>query len=192
MFIKFIRIIKSNIESNINFLINLYSLKISHVNYSFIHINGVLRIRNAGKISISENATINSGQKYNPIGGDSIAQIICMNNAEIIIGKNFRMSNSTLVSHQKIIIHDNVFIGGGVKIWDTDFHSMNILDRMNEDKNINTAQITIHNNVFIGANTIILKGVSIGKNSIIGAGSVVTKSIPENSVYAGNPAKKIS
>lgn len=53
------------------------------------------------------------------------------------------------------------------------------------------ANVIIEDKVFVGANTIILPGVKIGKNAIVGAGSVVTKSIPENSVYAGNPAKMI-
>ena len=49
----------------------------------------------------------------------------------------------------------------------------------------------IEDYVFIGVNCVILPGVKIGKNSIIGAGSIVTKNIPENSVAAGNPAKVI-
>lgn len=52
--------------------------------------------------------------------------------------------------------------------------------------------VEIEDNVFVGANTTILPGVKIGKGSIVGAGSVVTKSIPENSVACGCPAKVIS
>lgn len=52
-------------------------------------------------------------------------------------------------------------------------------------------EINIGNNVWIGSHAIILPGVTIGNNSIIGAGSVVTKNVDENSVYAGVPAKKI-
>lgn len=51
--------------------------------------------------------------------------------------------------------------------------------------------MVIEDNVFIGARCIILKGVTIGENSIVGAGSVVTKSIPANEIWAGNPAKFI-
>ena len=51
--------------------------------------------------------------------------------------------------------------------------------------------VIIEDNVFIGARSIILKGVTIGRNSIVGAGSVVTKSIPSNQIWGGNPAKFI-
>ena len=52
-------------------------------------------------------------------------------------------------------------------------------------------QVHIGDNVFVGANTTILPNVTIGANSIIGGGSVVAKSVPENEVWAGNPARKI-
>lgn len=84
-------------------------------------------------------------------------------------------------------------IGGGVCIYDTDFHSLDpILRNSAEDiKFRKTKAILIKENAFIGAHSIILKGVTIGKNSIVGAGSVVTKSIPDNQIWAGNPARFI-
>ena len=61
-----------------------------------------------------------------------------------------------------------------------------------ENRNVlRYGKIIIHNNCFIGMGTTIMPGVEIGENSIIGANSVVTKSIPANSVYAGNPARFI-
>ena len=53
------------------------------------------------------------------------------------------------------------------------------------------APVVIKDNAFIGAKVIVLKGVTIGENSIIGAGSVVTRSVPDNEIWAGNPAKFI-
>lgn len=62
---------------------------------------------------------------------------------------------------------------------------------MNEKYGNKFGTITILDNCFIGINSIILPGLTIGPNSIVGAGSVVTKNIPPNSVFAGNPAKYI-
>jgi len=59
----------------------------------------------------------------------------------------------------------------------------------NGDNIVNTAPIIIRDYVFIGGSSIILKGVTIGKNSIVAAGSMVTKSIPDNEIWGGNPAK---
>ena len=63
----------------------------------------------------------------------------------------------------------------------------------NEFPNLDTfGKVIIKDNVYIGNNSLIMPGVTIGNNVIVGAGSVVTKSIPDNSVAAGNPAKIIS
>ena len=77
---------------------------------------------------------------------------------------------------------------------DTDAHSLSYLHRRNgitDMANRIDKEIIIDDDVLVGANTIILKGVHIGARSVIGAGSVVTKDIPEDSIVAGNPAKVI-
>lgn len=91
-------------------------------------------------------------------------------------------------------IGNHVLIGGGVQIYDNDFHAIDYRDRGSNEV-IKAAPVVIEDYAFIGANTIILKGVNIGKGSVVGAGSVVSKSIPSGEVWAGNPArfiKKIS
>ena len=83
-------------------------------------------------------------------------------------------------------------IGGGVCIYDTDFHPLSSVDRLKDNaEKIASGAVNIEENAFIGANCTVLKGVTIGKNSIIGACSVVTKNIPPNEIWAGNPAKFI-
>jgi acetyltransferase-like isoleucine patch superfamily enzyme len=87
-----------------------------------------------------------------------------------------------------------VKIGGNVVIYDTDFHSLNPLERNHIPENLNSLQakpVLIKKGVFIGAHSIILKGVTLGENAVIGAGSVVTRDVPSNEVWAGNPAKFI-
>lgn len=76
-----------------------------------------------------------------------------------------------------------------MKIYDTDFHSILPEKRLNGNVDVPTSPIIIGKRVFIGGHSIILKGVTIGDDSVIGAGSVVTKNIPSGEVWAGNPAK---
>ena len=91
-----------------------------------------------------------------------------------------------------IKIGNNVLIGSGCLITDTDSHPLKWDDRLrNDDSKTKSKPIIIEDNVFIGARSIILKGVTIGYGSVIGAGSVVTQSIPPNVVACGNPAKII-
>ena len=150
----------------------------------------VIRIKNEGVIDIGKNFIGNSGKRYNPIGGDINLSLIVHKNATLSIGNDVGISNSTIVCANRIDIHDNVFIGGSCKIWDTDFHSLDPIARK-EGREIRTSPIKISKNVFIGGSSIILKGVAIGENSVIAAGSVLSKDVPSNQVWGGNPAKYI-
>ena len=117
---------------------------------------------------------------------------VTYNDGKIKIGNNVGISNSCLNAHILINIEDNVNIGGDCKIYDSDFHSIKYSNRINlPDKTYNSKQINIKSGAFIGAHSIILKGVTIGKRSVIGAGSVVTCDIPDNEIWAGNPIKFI-
>lgn len=110
--------------------------------------------------------------------------------AEIVIGDDGWLNNSTsLCAVQSIRIGDRCRIGDLVAIMDTDFHEINPASR---DRSVGTVKpVTIGNNVWIGSRAMILKGASIGDNSVIGAMSVVTSNIPANCVAAGVPAKVI-
>jgi acetyltransferase-like isoleucine patch superfamily enzyme len=103
------------------------------------------------------------------------------------------MSNTTIVATLSVEIGNNVMIGGGVTIVDSDFHSLNPIHWHTSDDLIKMkkAPITIGDNVFIGMNSIILKGVNIGSNVVMAAGSVLSDNIPSNEVWGGNPAKFI-
>ncbi len=103
--------------------------------------------------------------------------------AKIRIGNDCGFSGVSIVSDCSVIIGDKVTVGTNVIIGDRDDHADLYPSR--------PMPIVINNNVWIGMNCIILKGVTIGENTIIGAGSIVTKSIPSNVIAAGNPCKII-
>ena len=97
-------------------------------------------------------------------------------------------------SKKHIKIGNNVRIGGGTRIYDTNFHSLNYLDRRNgikDAENASMSPVIIEDDVFIGTSVIIGKGVTIGARSTIAAGSVVVKSIPADCIAGGNPCKVI-
>ena len=91
------------------------------------------------------------------------------------------------MSAKSIIIGDACMIAHGAYISDAYWHG--IYDRAEPVGN--TKPVIFEDNVWIGDSAIICKGVRIGKNSIIGAGAVVTKDVPPNSIFAGNPAKLV-
>jgi acetyltransferase-like isoleucine patch superfamily enzyme len=109
--------------------------------------------------------------------------------AKIIIGSGVGMSGTVVAAAESIIIGNDVMCGGNVTITDTDWHSIEP-DRRNEPGP--AAPVVIEDNVWLGLNTIVIKGVTIGRDCVIGAGSVVTQSIPPRVIAAGQPAKVIT
>lgn len=92
----------------------------------------------------------------------------------------------SLSAHQRVTIGDGCQIGSYACLMDNDYHQ--VADR---SKPAESAPIVLKNNVWLAVRVIVLKGVTIGANSVIGAGSVVTKDIPANCLAAGVPAKVI-
>lgn len=90
-----------------------------------------------------------------------------------------------------IELGNNVAITHGVTFLTHDY-SVNVVNSLHPEKHFKKfGKIIIKNNCFIGIHSIILPNITIGPNSIVGAGSVVTKDVPPNTVVAGNPAKHI-
>lgn len=107
------------------------------------------------------------------------------------IGKNCKISSHTFIC-EGVHIEDNVFIGHGVMFTNDLFpRATNADGSQQTDADWHVIETTVKKGASIGSNATILCGITIGENSLIGAGSVVTKNVPANTVVAGNPAKII-
>ncbi len=114
--------------------------------------------------------------------------------SQISIGENVVVRPGTMLfadEYEKIIIEDNVMMGAGVHFY-VNNHKFDRTDiPIIEQGYYPSKQIRVKEGAWIGANSIILPGVTIGQNSVVGAGSIVTKNVPDFSVAVGSPAKII-
>lgn len=138
----------------------------------------------------NKKTVINSHPLSNLVGLFQRTIIVARYGGKITIGSGCGISGSTIYSMDRIDIGKNVLIGGNCKIIDNDFHPLHV-DKRNPQKeeDIKRKPIVIGDGCFIGANSIILKGTTLGNNVVVGAGSVVHGKFPDNVIIAGNPAK---
>lgn len=129
----------------------------------------------------------------NMIGLTQRVIIVAKYGGRIEINEGVCMSGCTIYSMDSITIGKYTDIGSGCKIIDNDFHPLPFSQRFPKDQTdkIKKRPIRIGEGCFIGANSIILKGTTLGNNCVVGAGSVVHGDWPDNSILAGNPAKII-
>lgn len=137
--------------------------------------------------------TINSSFTSNMLGLWQRTILVARYGGTIEIGDGFGISGSTIYSTSSIKIGKNATIGANCKIIDNDFHPLDPEQRRLNLNKEHTARspIVIGDNCFIGMNSTILKGTTLGNNVVVGAGSVVHGSFPDNCIIAGNPAKII-
>jgi acetyltransferase-like isoleucine patch superfamily enzyme len=150
-----------------------------------------IRLRSKQSIRIGTNFRAISRQSSNTIG--LIQPVIIRTltpNAKIEIGDDFGISGSTLAAKLSIRIGNNVLIGSGCLVTDSDAHAATAEARL-RGVPPSMAPVFLEDGVFIGARSIILKGVRVGRGSVVGAGSVVSKDVPAGVIVAGNPAKVI-
>src|SRR5215210_7419554 len=122
-------------------------------------------------------------------------------NASCKVGDFTLLNGALIMAEERIEIGSHCLISWNVGIADSDFHPLEPAQRLVDSEalapfykdrptrpKLRTAPVVIGDNVWIGMNAIVLKGVSIGENSVVAAGSVVSKDVPSNVVVAGNPA----
>lgn len=140
-----------------------------------------------------------SDVKATNIGDNTNIWQFCVVFPQAIIGSNCNICAQVLIEND-VVIGDNVTVKSGVQLWDGIIIEDNVFigpnatftnDLFPRSKNPNwkLSKTVIKKGASIGANATVLAGVTIGENAMIGAGSVVTKDVPANTVWCGNPAK---
>ena len=164
------------------------------------------------KVNIEFKARNSFDKVYIEVGNDSLisgSYVFENNEGKIKIGDRTFIGGGNFICINLIDIGNDVMISWGCTFVDNNSHSLIWNERKNDvldwkkgiDENkigfyknwstVKKADIIVKDKAWIGFNSIILKGVTIGEGAIIGAGSVVTKDVPDWTVVAGNPAKEI-
>lgn len=146
-----------------------------------------------GKIRIGNNVVLNS----DPIGYHvgmpfPVTLIADKEGANIVIGEDSRIHGACLHAFSEIKVGKRCLIAAGCNIMDSNGHSADLrYARLRQRIEDSPQGITIEDDCWLATNVVVLKGVTIGSCSIIGANSVVTESIPPYSIAMGNPAKVV-
>ena len=188
---RFLNRVRNRISSYINRLcLTLYGIK--YGSNCIIHGKLYIKLFPTAQCYIGDNLYFSSGWNVNALCTNKRGTIYATDNAIISIGNNVGMSSTVLWAHKEIKIGNNVKIGGNCVIIDTDSHAIDYIKRRSPQTDWGTAKpVVIEDDVMLGMNTIVLKGVTIGARTIVGAGSVVTKNLPSDCIAGGNPAKVI-
>jgi len=152
-----------------------------------------IKARAAAAIVIGNHVRLLAHWRSNRVGLSGPVILHTWEGGKIEIGDHSGASAVVISSRSGVRIGKHCNIGGNVRIFDHDFHSLDAEVRRGPRgcDDCATKPIIIGDDVFIGAQSIILKGVTIGDRAVIGAGSVVTKDVPADSIAAGNPASII-
>lgn len=143
------------------------------------------------RITVGKNCVMRSSRRSNLAGIDRPCYLSTLGAEAVVqIGPFCGFSGTVIGAAQSIRIGSHVMCGANSLIIDTDWHSLDPDSRIRGDDGC-SGPVTVEDNVWIGMRTIVLKGVTIGENSVIGAGSIVTTSIPANVLAAGQPARVI-
>jgi maltose O-acetyltransferase len=142
---------------------------------------GRARIASAGRLIVHDRVQL--------VSTVAMLELATGPGAVLEIGERTLVNYGTsIAAMERVTIGANCQIGTHVMIMDNDFH------RLEPDRRLErppSRPITIGDNVWIGGHSIVLPGVTIGRDSVVGAGSVVTRDVPPRTVVAGNPARHL-
>lgn len=143
-------------------------------------------------IELGDGLVLRSWRASNPLTPNHAVVLATRSRAAVIrVGRDCGFTGATVVAAELVEVGDRVLVGANAVIADTDFHPLDWRERRLDVNNGRHRPVIIEDDVFIGMNSLILKGVRVGRGSVVGAGSVVTKDVPANAVVAGNPARVV-
>lgn len=142
-------------------------------------VRGKLIIKGPGKVVMGDDVVCD----------DRVTPYTHSREAVIRIGDRVFLNGTRFGSAQSITVGSGCILAD-CRIMDTDFHSLS-KDRRSDEAPVIVEPVHISDNVWVGGQAAILKGVTIGKNSVVGFGAVIVSNVPENVVAAGNPGKII-
>jgi len=152
----------------------------------------IVSLAKSSRISIGDRVVLCSDSRFTALGVNHPVVLRTLRpQAEILIGADTGISGGSICAALRVSLGKECLLGANVTIADTDFHAIKPDGRRynNNPQDIKSTPVCIEDNVFIGTGAVVLKGVIVGKNSVIGACSVLTTRLPNNSIAAGCPAK---
>jgi len=161
-----------------------------------IHLTGIVkcvgipRIESgiSGRIRIGKRGCLRSARCSNIAGILRPVSLGTIGRGKIELGDDVGISSTVIVSQNRVSIGNRVQIGVNCTIVDTDFHPVDPVARARGDGG-RSAPIILEDDVWLGMNVIVLKGVRIGRGSVVAAGSVVIRDLPCGVLAGGNPAR---
>lgn len=152
----------------------------------------IIQRHSGSQILLGDGLELRSWKRSNPLVPNHRVVLATRTvEAAIRVGDHCGFTGATLVAAKSIQIGNRVLLGSNVTITDTDFHPLDAQERTTNPLGGKSEPVTIEDDVFVGMNAVILKGVTIGRCSVIGANSVITGDIPAYVVAAGNPGRVV-
>ncbi len=152
----------------------------------------IIQRHRRSSITLGDGLELRSWPQSNPLAPVHPVVLATRNAGALIrIGVDCGLTGTTIVAAERVIIGDRVLLGANTTVVDTDFHPLTPQERQRDMLNGRHAPVLIEDDVFVGMHSLILKGVTIGRGSVIGAGSVVTRDVPPGVIVAGNPARVV-
>ncbi len=152
----------------------------------------ILQKHRHSRMQLGSYLQLRSSVRSNPLGANRPVVLSTRRaGAVLMIGDRFGMTGGTICASERISIGHSVTVGANTIIVDTDFHPLHSERRRLQAYPAKSAPVMIEDDVFIGLQCLILKGVTLGRGCVVGAGSVVTRDVPAGAVVAGNPAQVI-